>query len=93
MSDTARELQRAVGQVADHVIEARKVPPAARIRQGVVAAVNAGPPKSLDVTVAGTTYPKLRYLDYGAAVTFAVGNTVLITKMDGGGHVVLGRLA
>lgn len=93
MSDSRRDLERALGQVADHVIEAQKIPPAARIRQGVVAAVNAGPPKSLDVTIAGTTYPKLRYVDHGAAVTFAVGNTVLVTKMDGGGHVVVGRLA
>lgn len=88
-----RELSRALDEVAGHIIGAKRPTPAARIRQGVVAAVNAGPPKSLDVTIDGTVYPKLRYLDHGSAVTFAVGNTVLVVNMDGGGHVVVGRLA
>lgn len=56
-------------------------------RRGTVTAVNTGPPKTLTVTVAGTSVT-LRRLD----ATYTVGDEVIIDT-TGGDWIVLGRLA
>lgn len=61
------------------------------LRQGVVTAVNAGPPASVDVRLgsATTATPKVRYL---ASYAPSVGHTVWLLLLERDA-VVLGRLA
>lgn len=55
------------------------------LRTGVVAAVNAGPPKSLNVTIGGTTINGARYSNsYNIAVP-APGDVVLVLVTQPGG--------
>lgn len=58
------------------------------LRVGVVAAVNAGPPKSLDVTVDGTTVAGCRYSATYYTIGPAPGDVVvvLVTRPGGSGR-------
>ncbi|SNR38736.1 hypothetical protein [Blastococcus mobilis] len=60
------------------------------VSAGVVAAVNAGPPPTVDVDSAGGTVPTLRYL---AGASPQVGDVVWVLSMGGAAMFVLGALA
>jgi hypothetical protein len=73
---------------AANLARALSAPELSTRRRAKVTAVNAGPPKTLTVSVAGTSM-SLRYVE---GVTYAVNDQVIVDTRDAD-WIVLGRLA
>jgi hypothetical protein len=66
----------------------KEMPDNIRVRMGTIAAVNAGPPRTMNVNLAGTVLLNVPTMDH---VVGNVGRGVFLLNITGGGMIIIGE--